>query len=333
VLTGSHIDTQPTGGRFDGAYGVLAGLEVLEAMHLAGVQTARPIEVVAWTNEEGSRFQPGCTGSGSFVGDKPLDQVLAVRDRAGVLFRDALAETVAATPEARPRPLGMPVHAYLEAHIEQGPRLEQAGLPIGVVTGIQGSRRFEIDVEGEEAHAGTTPHAARKDALCAALDIAQALRQSMQDPEDVVRFTIGRFETYPGSPNVVPGRVHFTIDFRHPQARVLAERGDAVAGIAVACAGACRVRVTDISYSAPVQFPAGMVGLIADAAAALGLPAMQMPSGAGHDAGLLHRVCPAGMVFVPCERGISHNEIENADPADLAAGTRVLAKALVDLAS
>jgi N-carbamoyl-L-amino-acid hydrolase len=332
-MTGSHIDTQPTGGRFDGAYGVLAGVEVLQAVRDAGITPRRSIEVTAWTNEEGSRFQPGCTGSGVFVGAKQLQDMLAVTDRTGVRFADALAETVAATPQAQPRPVGWPVHAYLEAHIEQGPRLEQAGKTIGVVTGIQGSRRFEIDIVGEEMHAGTTPHKVRKDALVTAIRIVNALHELMADPEDVVRFTIGRFETHPGSPNVVPGRVHFSIDFRHPDQTVLKERGDAVAGLAKANAGPCEVTVTDITWSAPVAFRPEMVQRVSDAADALGLPSMWMPSGAGHDAGLLHQVCPVAMVFVPCERGISHNEIENADPADLAAGARVLAKALVDLAA
>lgn len=332
VVTGSHIDTQPTGGRFDGAYGVLTGVEVLHALNDAGIATRRPIEVAAWTNEEGSRFQPGCTGSGVFVGAKKLEDMLAVVDRAGVKVSDALAETVAATPNAAQRPLGTDIHAYLEAHIEQGPRLEQEELTIGVVTGIQGASRFEIDIVGEEAHAGTTPHATRKDAFVTAVAIVRGLHELMADPEDVVRFTIGRFETHPGSPNVVPGRVHFSIDFRHPDEAVLQARGKGIHEVAAANAGPCEVTVTDITYSSPVAFREDMVSRVAAAADALELPAMRMPSGAGHDAGLLNAVCPVAMVFVPCERGISHNEIENATPGDLAAGARVIAKVMAELA-
>ncbi|MEQ9641772.1 MAG: M20 family metallo-hydrolase [Alphaproteobacteria bacterium] len=332
VVTGSHIDTQPTGGRFDGAFGVLAGVEVLHALNDAGIITRRPVEVAAWTNEEGSRFQPGCTGSGVFVGSKRLEDMLAVEDRAGVRFADALAQTVAATPNAAQRPLGTPVHAYLESHIEQGPRLEQEHRTIGVVTGIQGASRYEIDIVGEEAHAGTTPHATRKDAFVSAVAIVRGLHELMADPDDVVRFTIGRFETHPGSPNVVPGRVHFSIDFRHPDETVLKARGKGIHEVAAANAGPCEVTVTDITYSSPVAFREAMVQRVSDAADALDLPAMHMPSGAGHDAGLLHAVCPVAMVFVPCERGISHNEIENAAPGDLAAGARVLAKVMADLA-
>jgi N-carbamoyl-L-amino-acid hydrolase len=333
VMTGSHIDTQPTGGRFDGAYGVLAGVEVLQAIRDAGVTPRRSIEVTAWTNEEGSRFQPGCTGSGVFVGAKQLDDMLAVTDRAGIRVADALADIVKTTPQAQARALGWPVHAYLEAHIEQGPRLEQEGKTVGVVTGIQGSRRFEIDIVGEEMHAGTTPHAVRKDALVAAVRIINKLHELMHDPADVLRFTIGRFETHPGSPNVVPGHVHFSIDFRHPDQAVLRERGDRIAGIAAAEGAPCAVTTKDITWSEPVAFRPEMVDRVAASAEALGISSMRMPSGAGHDAGLLHQVCPVAMIFVPCERGISHNEIENADPADLAAGARVLAKTMLDLAA
>ncbi|HEX6978842.1 MAG TPA: M20 family metallo-hydrolase [Alphaproteobacteria bacterium] len=333
VLTGSHLDTQPTGGKFDGAYGVLAGFEVLEALEDAGVATRRPIEVVAWMNEEGSRFHPGAMGSAVFAGAYDLAAMLAVTDRSGVVLRDALAATLQAAPVPARAGVGFPIAGYIEAHIEQGPRLEATGNTIGVVTMIQGSRRFTVDILGEEAHAGTTPRAARKDALSAAVSIVGALERLMHDDTDTVRFTVGRFEVYPGSPNTVPGKVHFTIDFRHPDNDVLRRLGDQVAPVAAAHAKGCQVTVTDISYVEPTVFAPEVIDLVRASAAALGLPHMDMPSGAGHDAMHINALCPTGMIFVPCHKGISHNEAESATPADLAAGCRVLADALVDLAN
>ncbi len=332
VLTGSHMDSQPTGGRFDGIYGVLAGFEALEAFADAGWRPRRPLELVAWMNEEGSRFQPGAMGSAVFAGALSLEAALATTDRAGVSVADALKQTLADAPAPARMALGGPVAAYVEAHIEQGPRLEAAGRTIGIVTGIQGQRRYTVDIVGEEAHAGTTPRAVRKDALSAAVAIVAALEELMADPEDTVRFTVGRFEVHPGSPNTVPGRVHFTIDFRHPDAAVLAARGDRIADVANAHAKGCAVTVTEISRIAPTVFARDVVDLVRTSAARLGYAHMDMPSGAGHDAMHIARMAPAGIIFVPCWRGISHNEAENATPADLAAGARVLVETLAALA-
>ena len=334
VMTGSHLDTQPTGGKFDGTYGVLAGLEALEAMNEAGRRTRRPIVLVAWTNEEGARFQPGCAGSAAFAGHAPMDRLLAAVDRAGVSVETALADMLASQPDLPVLPPGFPVHAYVEAHIEQGPRLENEGRTVGVVTGIQGARWFAVEVGGVEAHAGTTPMAVRRDALWGAVNMVRALRELMHDPADVVRFNVGRFEVGPGSPNTVPGRVFFTIDFRHPDAATLVRFGDAVAAVCRREAEACgvTVAVTETSNTPPVDFDAGVVSRIAAAADRLGIPRLVMPSGAGHDARHLAALCPTGMIFVPCEKGISHNEAENATPDHLAAGTKVLADVLADLA-
>lgn len=332
VMSGSHMDTQPTGGRFDGMYGVLAAFEALEALDDAGIATRRPIEAVAWTNEEGSRFQPGTMGSAVFSGMKPLDGYLGVVDSAGMRFGEALQQSLAATPQAARRDFQIPVSAYVEAHIEQGPRLELAGKPIGVVTGIQGSRWFTIEVTGEEAHAGTTPLAVRKDAFRAAVAMVQALQELMQDPTDTVRFTIGRFEVMPGSPNTVPGRVLFTIDFRHPEDEVIARLGDQVEPICRALAGPCGVTVKETSRHPSTWFDREIVDMVARATDALGLPKMELFSGAGHDARCLQPLCPTGMIFVPCAKGISHNEAEDASPSDLAAGARVLASVLRELA-
>ncbi|ETX02380.1 M20 family metallo-hydrolase [Candidatus Entotheonella palauensis] len=333
VLTGSHLDSQPTGGKFDGAYGVLAGFEALQAIHETGVATKRPLEVVAWVNEEGSRFQPGCTGSLIFSGKARLDDLLAHVDPAGIKFGDALQDSLKALPDIARRSTGFDVDTYIEAHIEQGPRLEAEGLPIGIVTGIQGMHRYSVEVVGEEAHAGTAPLKTRKDALKAAAEMVGALEEVMADDTDTVRFTVGRFEVSPGSPNTVPGRVFFTIDFRHPIQETIDRLTARIEPVCRAHARGCQVVVTQISATSPVHFGTNTIDAIRQQAANLGLPHMDLFSGAGHDAGHLASVCPAGMVFVPCEKGISHNEVENARPADLAAGAQVLASFLLERAN
>jgi N-carbamoyl-L-amino-acid hydrolase len=334
VLTGSHMDSQPTGGKFDGMYGVLAGLEALEALEDAGIHTRRPIEVVAWTNEEGSRFQPGAMGSAVFAGHYELSRALASRDWKGVLLADALAETLAAAPAPlRGEKPGFAVDGYVEVHIEQGPRLEAQGKTIGVVTGIQGSRRYIVEVNGEEAHAGTTPRAARKDAFVAAVAIAQAMQTTAADKDDVLRFTIGRFDVQPGSPNTVPGRVTYTIDMRHPDMAVLEATEARLKEIVRQRAAPCQASIERVTSVAPTVFDTGVIDLVRAKASALGLANMDMPSGAGHDAMHIADLCPAGMIFVPCERGVSHNVTESATPSDLAAGGRVLVEVLVALAN
>jgi beta-ureidopropionase / N-carbamoyl-L-amino-acid hydrolase len=333
VLTGSHMDSQPTGGKYDGMYGVLAGFEALEALDDAGIQTKRPVGVVAWMNEEGSRFQPGAMGSAVWAGHYDLAQMLAVEDRAGTKLADALAQTLTAAPCRTVENFDRNLHAYIEAHIEQGPRLEAEAKTIGVVTGIQGSQRYTVDIFGEEAHAGTTPLRVRKDALKSAVAVVQALERHMHDPADIVRFTVGRFECRPGSPNTVPGQVHFTIDFRHPEAAVLKRLGDGIAAVVAASVSPCSAKVERIVDVAPTVFDSSIVDLVRASTAALGLPHMDMPSGAGHDAMHVAPLAPAGMIFVPCERGVSHNEAEAATPGDLAAGARVLADCLADLAN
>ncbi len=331
VMTGSHIDTQPVGGKFDGAFGVLAGLEVARAMREAGYVPPRPFIVAAWMNEEASRFAPGMMGSEAFAGMKPLETILAVTDDDGVTVRDALADMAAAFPDIAQGPLGFPVHAFIEAHIEQGPLLEQAQKPVGIVTGIQGSRRFRLTVRGEEAHAGTEPLSRRKDALLAALDIIAALRAKFHDPDDVVKFTVGRFDVSPNAPSVVAGQVYFSVDLRHPDWAVLKRLGDALGVIARENAAPCTVEVQEIATSPSLDFPETMVSVLEDSAAALGIGHMRLFSAAGHDARQLHYHCPAAMLFVPCAGGISHNENESATASDLAQGTRVLAEAVARL--
>jgi beta-ureidopropionase / N-carbamoyl-L-amino-acid hydrolase len=334
VMSGSHMDSQPTGGRFDGMYGVLSAFEALEALEDAGLRTRRPLIAVAWTNEEGSRFQPGAMGSAVFAGRNRLDDMLAVKDWKGVVLKEALAETLAAAPAPmREGTPGFALDGYVEVHIEQGPRLETARKTIGVVTGIQGSRRYVVETLGEEAHAGTTPRAARKDAFAAATRIASAMYEATTDAEDTLRFTIGRVEVYPGSPNTVPGKASFTVDMRHPLNHVLEAHEKTLLAIVAARAAPCTARIDRVTAVAPTDFDLQVIDLVRAKADALALSNMDMPSGAGHDAMHIATLCPAGMIFVPCERGISHNEIENATPADLAAGARVLVEVLVELAN
>ena len=328
------MDSQPTGGRFDGMYGVLAAFESLEALEDAGIRTKRPVMAVAWTNEEGSRFQPGAMGSAVFAQRYELDEMLAQKDWKGVALKDALAETLKAAPA--PMRSGLPgfaVDAYVEAHIEQGPRLENEKKTVGVVTAIQGSRRYIVTVDGEEAHAGTTPRAARKDAYAAATRAAASMYDATTDPDDTLRFTIGRVEVSPGSPNTVPGKAVFTIDMRHPDNDVLASYEAKIYEIVKNKAAPCPAAIERVTNVPPTNFDKGVIDLVRDAANGLGLTNMDMPSGAGHDAMHIATLCPSGMIFVPCERGISHNEIENASPSDLAAGTKVLVEVLERLAN
>ena len=331
VLTGSHIDSQPTGGKFDGAFGVLAGLEALEALDAAGIRTRRPIEVVAWLNEEGSRFAPGMMGSEAFCGVRRLDEIVAVTDRTGVQVRDVLDTAIAATPGATRRTIGFPVAAFVEAHIEQGPELERLGKSIGVVTGIQGVRRMRVRITGEEAHAGTTPRPARRDALWEATRAVSALHDRLYFDDDV-RFTVGQMEITPNVPSVVASEVVFSLDIRYPESDRLGELEDQVSGICQGAMVACRAEVWTIAGAPSIWFDEAVTATIEDVAGRLDLACMRLFSGAGHDARQLSFVCPTGMIFVPCERGISHNEAENATPADLADGTRVLAETLVKLA-
>ena len=332
VMTGSHLDSQPTGGRFDGAYGVIAGCEVLQALEDAGIETLRAIEVVSWTNEEGSRFSPGAMGSSVFAGVRRMSAILDMKDYDGILLKDALPAALKAVPVEKRTSTSRKVHSYIEVHIEQGPILEEEDIPIGVVNGIQGIVRLEVQVRGEEAHAGTTPLRLRKDAFSAAVSIVTALERLTSDPADIFRFTIGRCEVLPGSPNTVPGQVHFTIDMRHPDDEVLQAASDRIQTVAEQAAKGCAVEVQKISHVPPTIFDQEILALIGRSSQALGYRSKTMPSGAGHDAMHLSRVCQNGMIFIQCYKGISHNEAESATAEHMANGARVLAETLVTLA-
>ena len=332
IMTGSHLDSQPTGGKFDGAYGVLAGLELVRTLNDYGYETEAPIEVVAWTNEEGSRFAPAMMASGAFSGAFDLDFVLSRTDPDGKTFGEELARIGYSGEE----PVGQrEVGAYLEAHIEQGPILEAEKKTVGVVTGAQGQRWYEITVTGQEAHAGPTPMRRRRDALVGAARMVDTVNRIGLDHQPHACATVGMLQVSPNSRNTIPGTVFFTVDFRHPAEDTLAQMDTELRA-------ACESIAEEIGLELDLQqiwhFPATpfdprCVDAVREAAAAGGFPHMDIVSGAGHDACYVARVARTGMVFVPCEDGISHNEIENATPEDLAAGCQTLLDAMVRLAS
>jgi beta-ureidopropionase / N-carbamoyl-L-amino-acid hydrolase len=333
VMTGSHLDTQPTGGKFDGAYGVMAALEVVRTLNDFGYETQAPIEIVAWTNEEGSRFSPAMVGSGAFAGVFDLFQALARPDNVtGVTLGDELERIGFAGPE----PIGgRPVKAYFEAHIEQGPILEAAGLPIGVVTGAQGQRWYDITVTGQEAHAGPTPMPRRRDALVGAARIIDAVNRIGHAHAPHACATVGFVQVSPNSRNTIPGRVFFTVDFRHPEDAVLSQMDRELRQVCERAAAAIglEVEVKELWYFPPTPFDATLVATVRGAAAAQGYPHQDIISGAGHDACYMARVAPTAMIFVPCVGGISHNEIEDAKPEDLTAGGNVLLNVVLDCAN
>lgn len=334
VLTGSHIDTQPTGGKYDGIYGVLAGIEVLRALDDCGMRTRRPIEVAIWTNEEGCRFVPGMMGSEAFAGVRPVEQMLQVSDSQGISVGSALPTVLAATPAAAKRPVGFPVAAFVEAHIEQGPELEAAGCAVGVVTGIQGCYRFRVEVSGEAGHCGTTRRHKRKDALMAAVAMMHAIEHHIDelDPKDDVRLTFGMLQVKPNVATVVPGWAYFSIDLRHPDNDLMLGIAARIPQLCRSNARGCDLKVTEIQRALSTIFHGPAIEAVRRSVVRLGYPHMELPSGAGHDARQLALVCPTAMIFVPCGGGISHNEAENAKAEDLAAGTRVLAQTLLELA-
>jgi beta-ureidopropionase / N-carbamoyl-L-amino-acid hydrolase len=329
VATGSHLDTQPTGGKFDGVYGVLAGLEVLRTLHDAKIATDRALEVVVWTNEEGSRFSPAMMGSGAYAGVFPLAEVEAKTDIDGKRF-DAELEAIGYRGEA---PVGgRNIGAYFEAHIEQGPILEAEKKTIGIVTGAQGQRWYEVTVVGQEAHAGPTPMRRRKDALVGAARMIEAVNRIGLEHQPYACATVGFIQSFPNSRNTIPGRVFFTVDFRHPDDARLSSMDAALKAACadIAAKAGLSVEVKDFWYFPPTPFAPHLVERVREGAQAFGYEAMNIVSGAGHDAVYMARVCPSAMIFVPCEDGISHNEIEDASPSDLAAGCNVLLRAMLE---
>ncbi|NMY06231.1 Zn-dependent hydrolase [Pseudomonas sp. WS 5059] len=331
VMTGSHIDTQPTGGKFDGCYGVMAGLEVIRTLNDLQIQTQAPIEVVVWTNEEGSRFPPCMMGSGVFAGKFDLQETLDKQDEQGLSVGAELQRIGYAGPRAV---LGHPVGAYFEAHIEQGPVLEDQAITLGVVMGCLGQKWFDLTFTGVEAHAGPTPMRLRKDALVGAAQVVSAVNRIAHQQQPHACGTVGCLTLHPGSRNVIPGQVQMTIDLRHLHADKLQAMVDEVRQVIEATAQqhGLSYELTPTADFPPLDFHPTCVNAVRDAAQVLGLSHMDIVSGAGHDAIFVAELGPAGMIFVPCEGGISHNEIENAAPDDLAAGCAVLLRAMVNAA-
>ncbi|MDQ0142355.1 Zn-dependent hydrolase [Cupriavidus necator] len=332
VMTGSHIDTQPTGGKFDGNYGVFAGIEVLRTLADAGIVTDAPLEVAVWTNEEGSRFVPVMMGSGAFIGEFALADMLQQRDHDGICVGQALQ----AIGYAGPEPVGArPVGAYFEAHIEQGPVLEANDTTIGVVTGALGQRWYDVVLTGMEAHAGPTPMALRKDALLAASELVGIVNRIALDHPPHGRGTVGCLAVHPDSRNVIPGKVTMTADLRAGDDAVLSAMDAALRAqvAALAARSGIAIELRQVVYFPPQPFDARLVEAVRGGARRLGHSAMEVISGAGHDAVYLARVAPAAMIFVPCKDGISHNEIEDARPEHLEAGCNVLLHAMLDAAT
>lgn len=330
VLAGSHLDSQPRGGRFDGAYGVLAALEVARTLRDADIVTGRPFEVVNWTNEEGSRFSPPMIGSAVFAGLTSLEEARTITDYDG----RSIGEELERLGYQGDLPCGgRPVHAYLEAHIEQGPVLEAEGTTIGVVQGIQAMSRFRAVVRGEADHAGTAPMAMRRDALVSAADMVRGIRDMPAASDARLVATVGSLSVVPDSPNVVPGEVTFTIDVRSPEPDALTEAEQAIPRVLSAASDREGTTfVLERVWHLPlVRFAPACINAVQAAAAERGYSQRDIFSGAGHDAGHLARVCDAGMIFVPCEGGRSHCEVENASWADLEAGANVLLRAVLRL--
>lgn len=330
VMTGSHIDSQPTGGKFDGIYGVLSGLEVIRTLNDAGVQTETPIEVSAWTNEEGSRFAPAMVASGVFAGVFHLDYGLSRADLDG----KTMGEELARIGYAGSGPMGKPVKAFFEAHIEQGPILEHEDKTIGVVTDAQGQRWYECTFTGQEAHAGPTPMHTRRDALLGTARVIDAVNRIGLDHSPLACATVGLVKVYPNSRNTIPGSVFFAVDLRHPNdatlSRMDAELRAAVARVAEELK--LETALEEIWYSPPVPFDRECVAAVRRAAEDCGFAHRDIVSGAGHDACYVARVAPTAMVFIPCAGGISHNEIESATPEHVAAGCQVLLQAILERA-
>jgi beta-ureidopropionase / N-carbamoyl-L-amino-acid hydrolase len=331
VMFGSHIDTVGTGGRYDGLYGVLAGLETCQALDDAGRATRRPLALVAFTNEEGSRFPPYAMGSLVYVGGLPLEHAYAVRGIDGATVGEELRR-IGYAGDARPGFLNP--HAYLELHIEQGPILENEGRAIGAVEGITGLSWTEVSITGRAAHAGTTPMDLRRDAGYAAGEIAPFVRRLARGMGSQQKGTVGRIELYPNLVNVVAERAILTVDLRNIDKELLQQAERQLGEFLDRLAAQEQLAITTRSLAQfdPVAFPSEMVSLVETTAQELGLASRRLPSGAGHDAQMMARLCPASMIFVPSAGGLSHNVREYTAPEHLHAGASVLLNAVLRLA-
>jgi len=330
VMLGSHLDTQPTGGRFDGVYGVLGGLEVVEALNDHSIQTRAPVEVVVWTNEEGSRFPVSMMGSAVWAGALGLHEARSLTDREGVSVGTELDRL----GWAGSAPFARPLSAYLELHIEQGPVLEENGKSIGVVTGVQGIRWLTVSLCGVPAHAGTTPMDRRHDPARPLAAILSGLYKMISGDFPAAHVTPAQFGSQPASPNTVPAEVVFSIDLRHPDAHVLNDMEVAVRRLIVDAADEhnCQASIEIDNDCAPVAFNKECVKAVETAAQHCGYSHQRINSGAGHDACHVALKAPTGMIFIPCDQGLSHNEAESIDPVAAGRGVEVLLHAALELA-
>lgn len=331
VATGSHLDTQPRGGRFDGISGVLAGLEVIETLNDAGIATEAPLAVVNWTNEEGVRFAPGLLGSAWFAGTVSDAELGQIRAADGALFADEVRRSGWAGDT---RPGDLPLDSFFELHIEQGPILEREAMQVGVVSSVQGLRWLDVSVGGKNGHAGTTPLDARQDALLAAAAMVVGLNRAGLAAGREARVSVGRFVPATDGPSTIVAGVDFVVDIRHPDDRALAGLAEEAGALcqSIAVAHGCRARVTERIAIPPRRMDRGCVAAVAQAARALGYRHRELSSGALHDAANIAATVPAAMIFVPCRDGISHNVAEYAAPEDLARGADVLLHAMLDRA-
>jgi N-carbamoyl-L-amino-acid hydrolase len=329
IAMGSHLDTQPTGGKFDGVLGVLGALEALRTMVQAGYETYAPIEVINWTNEEGSRFAPAMVSSGVFAGAFTHEWANANKDREGITFGAALDQIGYRGDQ---RCGDHPLSAFFELHIEQGPILEAENKEIGIVTGVQGMRWYEVTVTGQDAHTGATPMRLRKNALLGAARIVDRINAIADAHKPDALGAVGLMEVRPNSRNVVPGEVFFCVDLRHPDNVVLAQlETEYNACLREVCDPlGLTVSSTCIWDQPPVRFNADCVSSVRRAASLSGFSAREIVSGAGHDAAYVSRVAPTAMIFVPCRDGVSHNEAEFTSKEQCAAGAQVLLQAVLD---
>ncbi len=330
ILLGSHLDTQPTGGKFDGVYGVLAGIEVLRTLEDLELRTRSPIIVASWTNEEGARFPPAMMGSGAWAGEFDLETTYATTDKDGITVREALT-AIDALGDAPAAPF--PVKGAFELHIEQGPILEAEQKTIGVVTGVQGIRWYDLILTGKPCHAGPTPMEVREDPVQTLARLLTALYPIATDHAPWGRATVGDLVTEPGSRNTVPERLRVTVDLRHPDETVLEIMHERLHALCDAenDEGAVQVALEAIWHSPAIRFDDGCLEAIRSAVERTGEAAMDIVSGAGHDAVYVSRVAPTAMIFIPCRDGLSHNEAEYAAPEDITAGANVLLNAVLAL--
>lgn len=332
VVTGSHIDTQPTGGKFDGVYGVLAGLEVIRSLNDHGISTSAPIEAVIWTNEEGARFSPAMVGSGVWCGEFSLEYGHNRSDKNGATIKQELQRigylgVTACTP--------YPIKGFVELHIEQGPILEKENLQIGILTGVQGMNWYDLTITGQPVHAGPTPMEDRCDPFVGLHSIIKQLYTMTSDYAPWSRVTFGDISARPGARNTVPEQLILAVDLRHPDKAILAEMDRRFREIVTeSCALAGLKYDITIEWQSPaVVFDNNCIDAVRRATSDLGYSNKEMVSGAGHDAVYVSRVAPTSMIFIPCEEGISHNEAENATPEDIEAGCNVLINAMRNLAN